>query len=106
MEIFVRTMFDMLIEAWISPFGILCFLWAIVLQFLIFWSTKEKLMRWLLPILFGGSVLAFIALILLFESFFALLAVALLPYFIIVLMGTLVGTVLYKLYQLHRKYSD
>ena len=98
MDIMFRTMLEMLMEAWISPFGILCFLWAIVLQFLIFWSTEEKLMRWMLPILFGGGTAGFIALILLFESFFALLAIALLPYLVIVLIGTLIGTVLYKLW--------
>ena len=94
----LRMLFDLLAEALVSPFGILCLLWAIVLQILIFRSTKEKLMRWMLPLLFGGGALAFVALILLFESFFALLAIALLPYLVIVLMGTLVGTVLYKLW--------
>ena len=95
---FLRPLFGLLMEALVSPFGILCFLWAIVLQFLIFRSTKEKVIRWILPLLFGGGALAFIALILLFESFFALLAVALLPYLVIVLVGSLVGTVLYKLW--------
>ena len=94
----LRMLFDLLAEALVSPFGILCLLWAIVLQILIFWSTKEKLMRWTLPLLFGGGTAGFIALILLFESFFALLAIALFPYLVIVLMGTLVGTVLYKLW--------
>jgi hypothetical protein len=41
--------------------------------------------------------------ILLFDSFFALLAVALLPYLIIVLMGIVLGTVFYQLYQLWTK---
>ena len=41
--------------------------------------------------------------ILLFDSFFALLAVALVPYFIIVLMGIVMSTVFYKLYQLWTK---
>ena len=100
---FLNLLLTLLVETIGSFLGIMCLLWAIVLQFLIFWNTKEKLLRWMLPILFGGSVLAFIAMILLFESFFALLAVALLPYFIIVLMGTLVGTVLYKLYQIRVK---
>ena len=86
-----------------SLFGILCLLWGIVLQFLILRNTRERWLRWLLPLLFGGGALAFVALILLFESFFALLAIALLPYLVIVLMGTLVGAVLYKLYQLRMK---
>ena len=98
MELVFRTMFDLLVDALVSPFGYLCLLWAVVLQFLIFRSTNEKLMRWMLPILFGGGALAFIALILLTESFFALLAIALLPYLILVLLGTLTGTVLYKLW--------
>ena len=81
-----------------SLFGILCLLWGIVLQFLILWNTRERWLRWLLPLLFGGGTAGFIALILLFESFFALLAIALLPYLVIVLIGTLIGTVLYKLW--------
>ena len=52
---------------------------------------------------FGGGAVSFIAMILLFDSFFALLAVALVPYFIIVLMGIVMGTVFYKLYQLWTK---
>ena len=38
----LRMLFDLLAEALVSPFGILCLLWAIVLQILIFRSTKEK----------------------------------------------------------------
>lgn len=83
-----------------SLFGILCLLWAIALQFLLSRNTGERWMHWLLPVIFGGGVLAFVALILLFDSFFALLAVALLPYLVIVLMGTLVGTALSRLYRL------
>ena len=95
---FLRLLFGLLTESIGSLFGILCLFWGIVLQFLILWSSKEKLMRWMLPLLFSGGTLAFIALILLFDSFFALLAIALLPYLVIVLMGTLIGTVIYKLW--------
>ena len=98
MELFFPMMFDLLVETIGSLFGILCLLWGIAVQILIFRSTKEKLMRWVLPVLFGGGALAFIALIFLFESFFSLLAIALLPYLVLVLMGTLAGTILYKLW--------
>ena len=94
----LRLFFDFLLKSLLSPFGYLCLLWAMILQFLIFWSTKEKLMRWLLPMIFGGGVLAFAALILLTESFFSLLAIALLPYLILVLVGIGLGTVFYKLW--------
>ena len=94
----LRMMLGLLGESLFSLFGILCLLWGIVLQFLILWSTKETWMRWLLPLLFGGGALAFVALILLFESFFALLAIALLPYLVIVLIGSLIGTVFYQLW--------
>ena len=100
---FLRLLFTLLVETMGSFLGFMALIWAIVLQFLIFRSTEEKLLRWILPILFGGGVVSFIAMILLFDSFFALLAVALVPYFLIVLMGTLVGTVFYKLYQLWKK---
>ena len=100
---FLNLLFTLLVETMGSFLGLMALLWAIVLQFLIFRSTEEKLMRWILPIFFGGGALSFLAMILLFDSFFALLAVALLPYFIIVLMGIAVGTVLYQLYQLREK---
>ena len=48
----LRVCLDFLLKSFLSPFGYLCLLWAMILQFLIFWSTKEKLMRWLLPIIF------------------------------------------------------
>jgi hypothetical protein len=102
----LRVCLDFLLKSLLSPFGYLCLLWGMILQFLIFWSTKEKLMRWMLPMIFGGGIVAFAALILLTESFFSLLAIALLPYLILVLMGTLAGSALYKLYQLNRKDSD
>ena len=94
----LRLMFDMLSDALFSLFGYLCLLWGLVVQFLILWSTKEKLMRWLLPVLFGGGAVAFVALILLTESFFSLLAIALLPYLILVLAGTLIGAITYKIW--------
>ena len=94
----LRLFFDFLLKSLLSPFGYLCLLWAMILQFLIFWNTEEKLMRWLLPMIFGGGVLAFAALILLTESFFSLLAIALLPYLILVLVGIGLGTVFYKLW--------
>jgi hypothetical protein len=102
----LRVCLDFLLKSLLSPFGYLCLLWGMILQFLIFWSTKEKLMRWMLPMIFGGGIVAFAALILLTESFFSLLAITLLPYLILVLMGTLAGSALYKLYQLNRKDSD
>ena len=102
----LRVCLDFLLKSLLSPFGYLCLLWGMILQFLIFWSTKEKLMRWMLPMIFGGGIVAFAALILLTESFFSLLAIALLPYLILTLMGTLAGSALYKLYQLNRKDSD
>ena len=94
----LRLFLDLLLKSLLSPFGYLCLLWAMILQFLIFWSTKEKLMRWLLPMIFGGGVLAFAALILLTESFFSLLAIALLPYLILVLIGVGLGTAFYKIW--------
>ena len=94
----LRLFFDFLLKSLLSPFGYLCLIWAMILQFLIFWNTEEKLMRWLLPMIFGGGVLAFAALILLTESFFSLLAIALLPYLILVLVGIGLGTVFYKLW--------
>ena len=94
----LRVCLDYLLKSFLSPFGYLCLLWAMILQFLIFWSTKEKLMRWLLPIIFGGGILAFVALILLTESFFSLLAIALLPYLILVLIGGGLGTAFYKIW--------
>ena len=103
---FLHLLLDLTVKAIGSPFGILCLIWAIVLQFLIFRSTEEKLLRSLLPLIFFGGVVSFIGMILLFESFFSLLAVALLPYLVLVLMGTLAGSALYKLYQLNRKDSD
>ena len=42
--------------------------------------------------------LAFAALILLTESFFSLLAIALLPYLILVLIGVGLGTAFYKIW--------
>jgi hypothetical protein len=100
---FLRLLFTLLVETMGSFLGFMALIWAIVLQFLILWNTEEKLLRWILPILFGGGAVSFIAMILLFDSFFALLAVALVPYFIIVLMGIVLGTVFYKLYQLWTK---
>jgi hypothetical protein len=100
---FLRLLFTLLVETMGSFLGFMALIWAIVLQFLILWNTEEKLLRWILPILFGGGAVSFIAMILLFDSFFALLAVALVPYFIIVLMGIVMGTVFYKLYQLWTK---
>ena len=100
---FLRLLFTLLVETMGSFLGFIALIWAIVLQFLILWNTEEKLLRWILPILFGGGAVSFIAMILLFDSFFALLAVALVPYFIIVLMGIVMGTVFYKLYQLWTK---
>ena len=100
---FLRLLFTLLVETMGSFLGFMALIWAIVLQFLILWNTEEKLRRWILPILFGGGAVSFIAMILLFDSFFALLAVALVPYFIIVLMGIVMGTVFYKLYQLWTK---
>ena len=94
----LRVCLDFLLKSFLSPFGYLCLLWAMILQFLIFWHTKEKLMRWLLPIIFGGGILAFAALILLTESFFSLLAIALLPYLILVLIGVGLGTAFYKIW--------
>ena len=100
---FLRLLFNLLVETMGSPLGFMALIWAIVLQFLILRSTEEKLLRWILPILFGGGAVSFIAMILLFDSFFALLAVALVPYFLIVLMGIAMGSIFYKLYQLWKK---
>ena len=100
---FLRLLFTLLVETMGSFLGFMALLWGIVLQFLILRSTEERFLRWLMPIIFGGGVLSFVAMILLFDSFFALLAVALLPYLIIVLMGIVMGTVFYHLYQLWTK---
>jgi hypothetical protein len=94
----LRVCLDFLLKSLLSPFGYLCLLWGMILQFLIFWSTKEKLMRWMLPMIFGGGILAFAALILLTESFFSLLAIALLPYLILTLIGIGLGTAFYKIW--------
>ena len=90
---FLNLLFTLLVETMGSFLGLMALLWAIVLQFLIFRSTEEKLLRSLLPLIFFGGVVSFIAMILLFESFFSLLAVALLPYLVLVLMGTLAGVI-------------
>ena len=94
----LRVCLDFLLKSLLSPFGYLCLLWGMILQFLIFWSTKEKLMRWMLPTIFGGGIVAFAALILLTESFFSLLAIALLPYLILALIGIGLGTAFYKIW--------
>jgi hypothetical protein len=94
----LRVCLDFLLKSLLSPFGYLCLLWGMILQFLIFWSTKEKLMRWMLPMIFGGGIVAFAALILLTESFFSLLAIALLPYLILALIGIGLGTAFYKIW--------
>ena len=94
----LRVCLDFLLKSLLSPFGYLCLLWGMILQFLIFWSTKEKLMRWMLPMIFGGGIVAFAARILLTESFFSLLAIALLPYLILALIGIGLGTAFYKIW--------
>ena len=97
MEVF-HALLSLMIETTGSVFGILCLIWGGAAQFLIFRYSEEVWLRWLLPIIFGVGALSFVALIVLTESFFSLLAIALLPYLILVLMGAAVGTVLYKLW--------
>ena len=94
MEVF-RALVSLMVEATGSLFGILCLLWGGAVQFLIFRYSEEVWLRWLLPVIFGVGALSFVALIWLTESFFSLLAIALLPYLVLVLMGTAVGTALY-----------